>query len=76
MERYCRVVLGLLSRSTELSAAGGSQDDLYFYLRTLEQTRAMLVGGTILLLIVPNVVIAFRYINSSPVAAALGSSSE
>lgn len=50
----------------------GPQDDLRAYLLIADQARALAVGGTILLLMVPYVVIALRYIKASPMAASLG----
>jgi hypothetical protein len=55
-----------------IPASHGSADDLQSYLLTVDQARAAMVGGTILLLVVPYVVIAFRYIETSPVTAVLG----
>jgi hypothetical protein len=55
-----------------LPASHGPVDDLHAYLLPLDQARAAMVDGTILLLIVPYLVIALRYFGTSPVTAALG----
>lgn len=47
-------------------------DDLNAYLLPVDQVRALLVGGSILLLTVPFVVIALRYHNVTPIASTLG----
>jgi hypothetical protein len=50
----------------------GPQDDLLIYLLRVDQIRALLVMGTILLLIVPYTVIALRYRKVAPIASLLG----
>jgi hypothetical protein len=50
----------------------GPQDELLVYLLRVDQARALLIMGTLLLLIVPYVVIALRYRKVSPLASALG----
>jgi len=55
-----------------IPASHGPVDDLRAYLLKVDQARAAMVGGTILLLLVPYIVIAFRYIKTSPVTAVLG----
>ena len=50
----------------------GPQDDLLIYLLSVDQIRALLVMGTILLLIVPYTVIALRYRKVAPIASLLG----
>jgi hypothetical protein len=47
-------------------------DDLNAYLLPVDQIRALLVGGSILLLIVPFVVIALRYRRVAPLLSTLG----
>jgi len=47
------------------------QDELLVYLLRADQVRALLVMGTLLLLIMPYVVIALRYWKVSPLASAL-----
>jgi hypothetical protein len=48
------------------------QKDLLVYLVRVNQVRALLVMGTILLLIVPYAVIGLRYFKSAPLASVLG----
>lgn len=50
----------------------GPQDDLLIYLLHVDQIRALLVMGSILLLIVPYAVIALRYFKIAPLASVLG----
>jgi hypothetical protein len=47
-------------------------DDLATYLLRVDQVRALLVGGAILLLIVPFTVIAIRYFKTAPLTSVLG----
>jgi len=55
-----------------IPASRGPEDDLKIYLLTVDRARALLVGATILLLIVPFVVIALRYFRAAPLASVLG----
>jgi hypothetical protein len=55
-----------------IPASHGPQEDLLIYLLRVDQIRALLVMGTILLLIVPYAVIALRYIKIAPLVSALG----
>jgi hypothetical protein len=48
------------------------QDELRSYLLRVDRVRALLVGGTILLLLVPYVVVSLRYFETAPVASVLG----
>ena len=50
----------------------GPEDDLLIYLQPIERLRAMLVLGTIVLLIVPFAVLALRYTKTAPLASLLG----
>src|SRR5271157_2251194 len=55
-----------------IPAPHGLKDELQTYLLAVDQARALLVGGTILLLIVPYAVIALRYMKNAPMASLLG----
>jgi hypothetical protein len=55
-----------------IPAIKNPQDELRSYLLRVDRVRALLVGGTILLLLVPYVVITLRYLEAAPVASVLG----
>jgi hypothetical protein len=55
-----------------IPAAKGPQDELRNYLLPVDRARALLVGGTILLLLVPYVVVALRFLEVAPVTSLLG----
>ncbi len=55
-----------------IPASQGPQDDLHIYLVPIDKVRAILIMGTIVVLLVPFVVIALRYFKVAPLASVLG----
>lgn len=55
-----------------IPASHSPQDDLLVYLLPIDKIRAILIMGTIVLLVVPFVVIGLRYRNHAPLASVLG----
>jgi hypothetical protein len=55
-----------------IPAARGPAAELGNYLLPVDEVRAMLIGATVLLLLVPYVVVALRYFHAAPVASVLG----
>jgi hypothetical protein len=55
-----------------IPAAQKPEEELANYLRPADRLRAILVGGSILLLVVPYITIALRYRAQAPVASVLG----
>jgi hypothetical protein len=57
---------------SRIPAPKGPADELQNYLLPVDRLRALLVGGTILLLLVPYAAVTLRYFEAAPVASLLG----